>query len=84
MSLRSALIVLVACIVGVALVLAIAPHFWLGGSAGSISWNGWIAYILGGVVTLALSGGLFLLSFHSSRSGYDDIDRPEDGSGGGQ
>ncbi|MEZ5946554.1 MAG: hypothetical protein R3C13_11620 [Hyphomonas sp.] len=81
MSSRSALIVLAACIIGVAVVLAIAPRFWLGGGVGSISWHGWIAYILGGVVTLALSGGLFMLSFHSSRTGMDDIDRPEDTSG---
>jgi hypothetical protein len=38
---------------------------------------GWGAYIAGGVFTLALSAGLFLLSFHSARHGYDDIDRPE-------
>ncbi|MCA8898804.1 MAG: hypothetical protein H6847_12085 [Hyphomonas sp.] len=75
---RSALPILFACLIGLVLVLTLAPRFWLGGGVGSITWHGWIAYVLGGAVTLALSGGLFFLSFHSSRSGFDDIDRPED------
>jgi len=33
-------------------------------------------YILGGVLTLGLSVGLFALSFYSSRHGHDDIDPP--------
>lgn len=47
--------------------------------ADGLSGHGWFAYILGGVMTLGLSIGLFLLTFHSARHGYDDIDRPEDG-----
>ena len=40
--------------------------------------HGWIAYGLGIVVSIALAGGLFFLTFKSARDGYDDIDRPED------
>ncbi len=43
--------------------------------------HGWAAYIVGGVLTLGLSIGLFLLTFHSARHGYDDIDRPDDPAG---
>ena len=52
-------------------------RFWFTLGEG-VSGHGWIAYILGGVMTLGLSIGLFLLSFYSSRHGYDDIDRPEE------
>lgn len=34
--------------------------------------HGWFALILGTLVTLGLTSGLFWLSFHSSRSGHDD------------
>ena len=50
--------------------------FWEG-LGGSVSGHGWFAYILGGVLTLALSAGLFALSFYSSRHGHDDIDPPD-------
>ena len=43
-----------------------------------LSGHGWMAYILGGVMTLGLSIGLFLLTFHSARHGYDDIERPDE------
>jgi hypothetical protein len=41
------------------------------GSAG-IDLNGWIALILGVLVTLALGVGLMALVFISNRRGYDD------------
>lgn len=40
----------------------------------AIGWHGWIALILGSVLSLAVGGGLMALAFHSSRHGYDDID----------
>lgn len=55
-----------------------ATHFW-DGLGGGISGHGWFAYILGGVLTLGLSMGLFALSFYSARHGHDDIDPPGDG-----
>ena len=48
-------------------------HFWHGLGEG-MSGHGWFAYVLGGVFTLALSFGLFSLTFFSARNGYDDID----------
>lgn len=52
-----------------------ATHFWEGLGAG-MSGHGWFAYILGGVMTLAVSAGLFALTFYSARHGHDDIDPP--------
>ena len=43
--------------------------------------HGWAAYALGAIGSLALSGGLFWLLFHSARHGHDDIERPEDDDG---
>jgi len=53
-----------------------ATYFWEG-LGGGVSGHGWIAYILGGVLTFALSAGLFALSFYSARHGHDDIEPPE-------
>src|SRR3954463_3061119 len=44
----------------------------LDGAKVTISTNGILALILGGVGTLALGGGLMFLVFYSSRHGYDD------------
>ena len=43
-----------------------------------MSLHGWIAYGLGALLSAALAGGLFFLTFKSARDGYDDINRPED------
>ena len=39
---------------------------------GEMSGHGWAAMILGLAGTVALSVGLMLLAFHSSKRGYDD------------
>jgi len=39
-----------------------------------MGWHGWIALVLGVVLTAALGAGLMWLVFHSSRSGHDDMD----------
>ena len=44
----------------------------------TMTMHGWIAYALGGIGSLALSGVLFWLLFHSARAGHDDLDRPEE------
>ncbi|OYW85746.1 MAG: hypothetical protein B7Z22_07960 [Hyphomonas sp. 32-62-5] len=61
--------------VALALLLWGLGHVWQG-MGGGITGHGWFAFILGGVFTLALSIGLFLLTFHSARHGHDDIDGP--------
>jgi len=43
-----------------------------------MSMHGWIAVALGCSFSIALSGGLFWLTFKSARDGYDEINRPED------
>ena len=40
--------------------------------ASAMSVHGWIALILGTLLSLALGGGLMALVFHSARKGYDD------------
>ncbi|MEZ5999171.1 hypothetical protein [Hyphomonas sp.] len=74
---RRAIAVIFACIAVLAVVLAVMPRFWMGGSDG-ISGHGWAADIIGAVLTVGLSGGLFFLTFYSARHGHDDIDRPDD------
>jgi hypothetical protein len=56
----------------VAIVVAVAVINWhIIGNTG-IDLNGWIALILGVLVTLALGIGLMALVFISNRRGYDD------------
>lgn len=74
---RKLLLWVVASFALLGLMLWVISLFWYS-MADGISGHGWIAYIMGGVMTLGLSMGLFLLTFHSARHGYDDIDRPED------
>jgi hypothetical protein len=58
--------------VAVLIVAAVSVFNWeVIGNTG-ISANGWIALILGVLVTLAVGIGLMTLIFISSRRGYDD------------
>lgn len=43
-----------------------------GWDSSSMSIHGWIALALGGVLSVALGGGLMALVFYSARKGYDD------------
>lgn len=48
--------------------------------ASAMSVHGWIALILGTVLSLGVGGGLMALVFHSARKGYDErikIDTPD-------
>jgi hypothetical protein len=56
-------------VVGVA---AVAVGLWASVGDSQISVAGWVAMILGAIVTLALGGGLMTLVFFSSRRGYDE------------
>ena len=60
---RKAIAIIFACIAVLAVVLAVMPRFWMGGSDG-ISGHGWAAYIIGAVMTVGLAGGLFFLTFY--------------------
>ncbi|MEC7288953.1 MAG: hypothetical protein VXW22_02500 [Pseudomonadota bacterium] len=76
-AMRMTLLVLAAAIVGLGLTLWGVAAMWKDLGV-NMTLHGWIAYGLGGVVSLLLAGGLFFLTFKSARDGYDDIDRPED------
>jgi len=56
----------------VAVVVAVSVVNWLQIGNSGISVNGWIALILGVLVTLAVGIGLMTLVFVSNRHGYDD------------
>ena len=68
----------VAALVAVAVVLVIGIVIaleWTGIGDSDISGAGWLAMILGVIVTLALGIGLMALVFISNRRGYDEIGR---------
>ncbi len=51
--------------------IAYAVHAWNAMAGVGISTAGWVAMILGVVVTTAVGGGLMALVFYSSRNNYD-------------
>ena len=59
-------------VAAVAAVTVVIVAFWNDLGASEISPAGWLALVLGVVVTLALGIGLMSLMFISSRQGYDD------------
>jgi hypothetical protein len=72
---RSLFLRIGALIFSIALVAWGASRFWKG-LDWTLSAHGWAALILGGLLTLGLSVGLFLLTFHSARHGYDEAAHP--------
>ncbi|HWB51299.1 MAG TPA: hypothetical protein VG651_19455 [Stellaceae bacterium] len=68
---KSALVVVIAA-VAVAVVVGVAVVNWHAVGDTGIDLNGWIALILGVLVTMALGVGLMALVFISNRRGYDD------------
>jgi hypothetical protein len=75
---RAGTIAIVVAVLIVAFVVAISVGNWNFVGNSGIDLNGWIALILGVVVTLALGIGLMALVFISNRRGYDE---PPDKSG---
>ena len=75
-STRIAVAIAVAAVAGVAVVVA---GLWREVGDVEISAAGWAAMGLGALVTLALGVGLMALVFISSRHGYDDQARDEQG-----
>ena len=61
----------------VAVVAAVAFANWRGIGDVGIDLNGWIALILGVLVTLGLGIGLMTLVFISNRRGYDEPPRED-------
>ena len=63
-------IVIAALIVAIVVVISVGNWNFIGNSG--IDLNGWIALILGVIVTLAVGIGLMALVFISNRRGYDE------------
>jgi hypothetical protein len=63
-------VVIAALIVAIVVVISVGNWNFIGNSG--IDLNGWIALILGVIVTLAVGIGLMALVFISNRRGYDE------------
>ena len=74
MGARSSWIAVAVALIAVAAVLAVAASMWAAIGDVEISAPGWVALILGVLLTLALGTGLMALMFISSRRGYDEPD----------
>jgi hypothetical protein len=66
------LVVFFAAFLGVAALYS--WHVWSSMPDVEIGVSGWIALVLGSVLTIAVGGGLMFLVFYSARHGYDDQD----------
>ena len=71
MSSKSTWIAVAAAIAVVIVVIGLMASVWTGLGDTGISAAGWVALVLGVVVTLALGVGLMALVFISNRRGYD-------------
>jgi len=56
----------------VVVLIAVTVSNWVGIGDAGIGFNGWIALVLGIVVTMAVGVGLMALVFISNRRGYDE------------
>ena len=71
MSSKSTWIAVAVAVAVVIVVVGLMASVWSGLGDSGISAAGWVALVLGVVVTLALGVGLMALVFISSRRGYD-------------
>jgi|SRR5271156_2026329 prolipoprotein diacylglyceryltransferase len=66
-------IVLIAALLAILVASAwLAVRTWIATSASPMSTNGYVAMVLGIVLSLVVGCGLMALVFYSSRYGYDD------------
>ena len=63
-------------------ITAVGAYMASGLAFGGLPLSLWLPYGLGALLTILVGSGLVALTFYSSRAGYDDIDRPEDGPDG--
>jgi hypothetical protein len=60
------------CLVTVIALIALVLLVWASGARiGDLTWQGWLALLLGVLGTAGLGGGLMSLIFFSDSSGYD-------------
>jgi hypothetical protein len=62
-------------VLALALLVGLGLLLWNAVGDVSMSGHGWIAMVLGAVLTVLLGVGLMSLVFYSHRKGYDEIDR---------
>jgi hypothetical protein len=74
MSRKSTWIAVAAAVAVVIGLIVLMASVWSGLGDSGISAAGWVALVLGIVITLALGIGLMALVFISSRRGFDDAD----------
>ena len=74
MNRKSTWIAVAAAVAVVIVVIGVVASVWTGLGDTGISEGGWVALVLGAVVTLALGIGLMALVFISSRRGFDEPD----------
>ena len=74
MTRRSTWIAVAVAVAVVIVVIVVMASVWTGLGDTGISEGGWVALVLGAVVTLALGIGLMALVFISSRRGFDEPD----------
>ena len=72
MSTRANWVAVIIAVAAVAIVIVVIAGLWSGLGDAGMSAAGWIAMILGVLVTLALGVGLMALMFISNRRGYDE------------
>jgi uncharacterized membrane protein (DUF441 family) len=60
------------CVLGAA---SVSAGFWHSLAGTEISWQGWLAMVLGVLFSLGVGIGLMVLVFFSNRHGYDDQSR---------
>ena len=72
MTRRSTWIAVAVAVAVVIVVIVVMASVWTGLGDTGISEGGWVALVLGAVVTLALGIGLMSLVFISSRRGFDE------------
>jgi hypothetical protein len=72
MSSASTWVAVAIAVVAVAAVAIVIGIFWRQLGASEITPVGWLALVLGVIVTFALGVGLMALVFISNRRGYDD------------
>lgn len=79
MNRRGSWVALGVAMLAMASVIAVSVVNWESIGDSGISVNGWIALVLGVLVTLAIGVGLMTLVFISSRRGYDDPEEKDRG-----
>lgn len=67
-----------AAVVAMLIALAFGVFGWRAAAGAELGMHGWIALVLGAVLTLAVGGGLMALVFYSARHGYDEAAHYED------